>query len=69
LHYVGDLMDGAFGVGEESMESKLFTQDEIDWHGIASASSTFTLKTYFADRARGKFEVHTGEYIHGRVGG
>ena len=69
LLYVGDLKDGKFGVGEETLESKLYTEDEIDWHGIAFASSTFTLKTFFADRTRGKFELHTGEYVHGRVGG
>ena len=62
LQFVGRLVDGAFGVGVESLETKLFTEEEVPWDEIAFTSSEFTLRHYFADRARGLQQLHRASY-------
>lgn len=62
IHFLGNLTDGKFGVGEESTECRLFTEAEIPWEEIAFTSSTFTLKRYFADRKAGLRQTHLGNY-------
>ncbi|WP_116124403.1 NUDIX hydrolase [Lewinella sp. IMCC34183] len=62
LQFVGDLVDGAYGVGPESLESRLFTEAEIPWDDIAFTSSAFTLRRYFADRATGHRQLHRSSY-------
>lgn len=47
-----------FGVGPESLESKLVTEAEIPWDDLAFPSITFTLRRYFADRAAGSERYH-----------
>ncbi len=47
-----------FGVGPESLESKLVTEAEIPWDDLAFPSITFTLQRYFADRAGGTERHH-----------
>ena len=39
-----------YGVGEESLEVGLFSQDEIPWDEIAFQSGKFALRKYFEDR-------------------
>ena len=60
IHFLGDLLDGKFGVGVESLESQLFTEAEIPWEEIAFGSSVFTLKRYFEDRKAGLRQSHVG---------
>ena len=62
LQYVGELVGGTFGVGEESLECALFTQKAIPWEEIAFTSSVFTLNKYFADRQRGRRVLHQASY-------
>ena len=62
LQYIGRLVDGAFGVGEESLDARLFTEDEIPWEEIAFTSSAFTLRNYFRDRRAGRQQLHQGSY-------
>ena len=58
LFFTGKLV-GDFGVGEESLESAMFSQGEIPWDDIAFESGTFALKKYFEDRG-----VNNGVHIH-----
>jgi ADP-ribose pyrophosphatase YjhB (NUDIX family) len=61
LQFVGELVDGQFGVGEESTEAKLFNEEEIPWDEIAFESSRFALHRYFEDRRHGgEFKLHIG---------
>lgn len=60
LQFVGELMDGQFGVGEESLESRLFAEEEIPWDEIAFESSRFALRHYFEDLKKGGFKLHHG---------
>ena len=62
IHFYGDLIDGAFGIGEESTDAQLFSEEEVPWNEIAFASSSFALKRYFADRKAGTHQVHVGSY-------
>jgi ADP-ribose pyrophosphatase YjhB (NUDIX family) len=50
---------GDFGVGRESLEVRLFTEDEIPWDEIAFQSGRYALQKYFEDRGR-----NNGVHIH-----
>ena len=54
------LRDLAFAAGIESLEVKLFTQDEIPWENLAFMTIRRTLTHYFQDRVNGNFPVHLG---------
>ena len=60
IQYLGSLLDGKFGIGEESTEVKLFSEEEIPWEEIAFESSVFALKKYFEDRKTGFHQAHSG---------
>ena len=48
-----------YGVGEESLEVSLFSEDEIPWDEIAFQSGKFALKKYFEDRG-----ANNGVHFH-----
>jgi ADP-ribose pyrophosphatase YjhB (NUDIX family) len=52
------LTSGAFGVGVESLETRLVEEREIPWSQIAFPSIEFTLRRYFEDRASGCEGLH-----------
>jgi ADP-ribose pyrophosphatase YjhB (NUDIX family) len=52
------LVEPGFGVGVESLETRLVTEDEIPWPEIAFPSVAFTLRRWLADRAKGASELH-----------
>ncbi|RMG84329.1 MAG: NUDIX domain-containing protein [Bacteroidetes bacterium] len=60
IHFLGTLVGGNFGVGEESLESRLFTEAGIPWDDIAFHSSEFALRRFFEDRQKGIRRVHIG---------
>lgn len=62
LQFVGELVDGNFGVGEESLECRLFTEAEIPWEEMAFTSSVFTLNRYFESRKTGDKRLHRASY-------
>jgi ADP-ribose pyrophosphatase YjhB (NUDIX family) len=55
------LLDLNFRPGTESLEVKLFTEEEIPWNEMAFRTVGETLKHYFADRKRGAFTLHMGD--------
>jgi ADP-ribose pyrophosphatase YjhB (NUDIX family) len=63
IHFTGTLKNGAFGVGEESLEVQLFSEEDIPWEKLAFTSSVFTLQKYFADRTNGRHKVHLGHFV------
>lgn len=60
LMYRSRLIDLNFGPGVESLEVRLFAENEIPWNEIAFAVVRKTLENYFADRRMGSFALHTG---------
>ena len=49
LFFTGKLI-GDYGVGEESLETQLFSEEEIPWDDLAFKSGRFALKKFFEDR-------------------
>jgi ADP-ribose pyrophosphatase YjhB (NUDIX family) len=56
VFYRGDL-DGDFGVGPESLESKLFSEADIPWSELAFPIVTDVLTEYFEDRKTGQYPI------------
>ena len=68
IHFLGILQEGAFAVGEESLEARLFTENEIPWDAIAFSSSVFSLRQFFADRRSRRRQVHIGRMTYSEQG-
>lgn len=57
----GTLVDGSFGVGAESLESRLVEESAIPWRDMAFPSVEYALRRYLADRAAGREDLHITE--------
>ena len=62
IHFLAHLKDGIVRNGEESIESALFTEEEIPWNEMAFTSSTFALRRYLEDRKKGMIQTHIGTF-------
>ena len=51
VFFYGKLV-GGFGVGEETLETRLFGENEIPWDDLAFQSGRFALEKYLEDRGR-----------------
>ena len=51
VFFYGKLV-GSFGVGEESLETRLFSEDEIPWDDLAFHSGRFAIEKYLEDRGK-----------------
>lgn len=60
------LLDLNFGPGSESLEVALFDEHEIPWDELAFAVVRETLRLYYADRKRGKFQQYLGDIVRGQ---
>jgi ADP-ribose pyrophosphatase YjhB (NUDIX family) len=47
-----------FGIGPESLESRLYAESEIPWPEVAFLSVEFTLRRYLEDRRNGVERLH-----------
>jgi ADP-ribose pyrophosphatase YjhB (NUDIX family) len=61
--FLADLVVPEYGPGTESLEVALYEEKDIPWERIAFPVVEQTLKLYFADRQRGRFDVHTGDIV------
>ncbi len=52
-------LTGDYGVGEESLDAALFSEDEIPWDELAFHSGRFALQKYFEDRG-----ANNGVHFH-----
>lgn len=52
-----------YSAGTESLEVKLFEEDEIPWDELAFPVIEQTLKRYYSDLARGEFQLHVGDLL------
>ncbi len=55
LFYRAKLLSTRFDPGHETMEARLFAEDDIPWDEIAFKTVKETLQFYFADRKSGRF--------------
>jgi ADP-ribose pyrophosphatase YjhB (NUDIX family) len=61
LYYRARMLDTTLAPGPETLEARLFSEDEIPWDELAFRTVRETLQHYFADRRRGVFGVHAGD--------
>lgn len=59
LFYRAEMLDTTLDPGPETIEARLFREDEIPWDQLAFRTVRQTLELFFADRRRGAFGVHT----------
>lgn len=64
IFYRADVVNGEFGVGVESLESRLFEEHEIPWSDLAFPTVGRALKHYFADRQSGEFPVRVEDITY-----
>ncbi len=64
IFFMAELVEENFGVGEESLETKLFAEREIPWDEIAFPTVLKTLRLFFADRKEGTFQMHIHDIIY-----
>ncbi len=65
IFFTGTLK-GGYGVGEESTDVRLFSEDEIPWDEMAFQSGRFALRKYIEDRGANN-GVHIHELRHARL--
>ncbi|MBU0603330.1 MAG: NUDIX hydrolase [Gammaproteobacteria bacterium] len=58
LLFRAELADLEFAPGTESLEVRLFAEQEIPWKELAFSSVSLTLQTFFEERRHGQFGVH-----------
>ena len=59
IFYRATLLKDNFYPGPESLETQLFSEDEIPWKSLAFPAVKKTLKHYFEDRKQSVFPLHT----------
>lgn len=64
MMYRSQLKDLNFSAGEESLEVKLFAEDEVPWDEIAFTTIKYTLEFFFQDQRNKQFRLHTGDIIN-----
>lgn len=63
LFFRAKLLDLDYSAGEESLEVKLMSEEEIPWDSLAFPAVSKTLRWYFEDRKAGVFKTHTGNIL------
>lgn len=58
VFYRSRLLDLDFAPGAETLELRLFAEDEIPWDDIAFRTVAITLTRYFEDRRKGPYRFH-----------
>ena len=59
MMYIAELPEPVFATNtDESLEVRLFTEEEIPWRELAFRTIWRTLHHYFEDRKTGKFSLH-----------
>ena len=55
IFYRADLAAPTFGAGDETLESRLFSEEELPWHQLSFRTVFYALHYFFEDRRRGEF--------------
>jgi ADP-ribose pyrophosphatase YjhB (NUDIX family) len=58
MFYRARLLSDVFAPGIETIEARLFAEDDIPWEEIAFRTVKETLERYFADRRTGHYSIH-----------
>jgi len=60
VFFRADMLGPELDPGPESLEARLFDEDEIPWQEIAFQTVAQTLRWFFEDRRNGCYGTHTG---------
>jgi ADP-ribose pyrophosphatase YjhB (NUDIX family) len=63
MFYRARLLSERFNPGHETIEARLFREDEVPWDEIAFRTVRETLQCYFADRRQGRFGFHVLDIV------
>jgi ADP-ribose pyrophosphatase YjhB (NUDIX family) len=63
VFYRAELLDGVYGAGEESLETRLFAIEDIPWKELAFRSVRLTLEKYLRDIEKGSFDEQSTELL------
>ncbi len=63
LFYRARLLSDSFNPGTETIEARLFAEDEIPWDEIAFRTVKETLERYFSDRRAGRYTIHQVDIV------
>ncbi len=58
LFYRARLLNDQFRPGPETIEARLFSEEDIPWNEVAFRTVKETLERYFADRRTGQYRFH-----------
>lgn len=58
LFFRATLLDSRFECGDESLEARLFEEDELPWNELSFPTVIATLRQHVRDRASGQFGFH-----------
>jgi ADP-ribose pyrophosphatase YjhB (NUDIX family) len=61
LFYLATMTSAALDPGSETLEARLFREDEVPWDLIAFRTVRETLQFFFADRRRAHFGLHCAD--------
>ena len=61
LYYRARMLDTHLDPGPETLEARLFREDEVPWDELAFRTVRRTLEHFFDDRRAGAFGVHAGD--------
>jgi ADP-ribose pyrophosphatase YjhB (NUDIX family) len=61
LFYLARMLDTHLDPGPETIEARLFREDEVPWDELAFRTVRDTLRHFFEDRRAGQFGVHAGD--------
>lgn len=64
--FKAQLKDGIFGAGPETIETRLFKEEDIPWDSLAFPSVKQTLRHYFKDKLNQHYPLHF-ETIHSEI--
>lgn len=64
IFYRAEVIDGAFGVGVESLECRLFDEKDIPWDDLAFPTVARALTYYFSDRQQADFPVRVEDITY-----
>jgi hypothetical protein len=61
LFYLATMTSPELAPGSETLEARLFREDEVPWDEIAFRTVRETLRYFFDDRRRSRFDVHCAD--------
>jgi ADP-ribose pyrophosphatase YjhB (NUDIX family) len=61
FYYRARMLDTRLAPGPETIEARLFREDEIPWEDLAFRTVRLTLEHFFADRRSGVYPLHVGD--------